>query len=234
MTERDIWSPLGEEAWRQLADGTGASELQLKFAAARFSGASASGAAKLAGYSGDAEGIRRAGYTALRSTAVQNLLELAAINAPGEANISDKEIDAKLARLIRSGDPQVVLKAMDTHAKREATKAAAGDKEEELSPEDDAKAVLGSVFGGLLGVAAMQLGIITQYGPRLSFKAVPLFKELAPNIKADFPEIWQRILDKLDGDCRAEAERLALAPPANLAGLATKASAVTTESENAA
>ena len=47
------WGSLGEVRWRELADGTAASGLQLKFAAARFSGASATKAAKLAGYAGD-------------------------------------------------------------------------------------------------------------------------------------------------------------------------------------
>jgi hypothetical protein len=129
----DIWSPLGEQRWRELAEGTGASELQIRFAAARFGGATATRAASLSGYAGDKDAIRRAGYAALRTTAVQNLLELAAINAPSDAKISDKEIDAKLARLIRSGDPNVVIKAAELHAKREAAKAEAGN-----TPDDDA------------------------------------------------------------------------------------------------
>jgi hypothetical protein len=109
----NIWQPLGEERWREIAEGTGASELQLKFAAARFGGASASRAAAMAGYADDGKGsIRRAGYSAVRSTAVQNLLELASIAAPGEAGITRKEIRAKLSRLCRSGDPQVSLKAI--------------------------------------------------------------------------------------------------------------------------
>src|SRR5262249_53719783 len=77
------WGALGEARWRELGETTGASHLQLRFAVARFSGASATRAAKLAGYSGDSDALRRAGYSAVRSTAVQNLLELAAINAPG-------------------------------------------------------------------------------------------------------------------------------------------------------
>jgi len=117
----------------------------------------------------------------------------------------------------------VSLKAIEAFQKFEAVEKAAQDSTEvELSPEDDAKGILGSVFGGLLGVAAMQLGIITKYGPRLDFKAVPLFKELAPNIKAEFPEIWSRILKALDTDCRAEAEAFGLANPIDIAGLATK------------
>src|SRR5215472_1694165 len=123
MTEiADIWTPLGEQRWRELAEGTGASELQIRFSAARFGGASATAAARLAGYAGDSVSLRRAGYSAVRSSAVQNLLELASVAAPGEAKISDREIDAKLARLIRSGDPNVILKAAALHAKRETAR----------------------------------------------------------------------------------------------------------------
>ena len=111
MTDTDLWHPLGEQRWRELSEGTGASELQLKFAAARFGGASATAAARMAGYSGTADSLRRAGYAAVRSTAVQNLLELAAINAPGDAKIGDREIDAKIAKLVRSADSNVSLKA---------------------------------------------------------------------------------------------------------------------------
>ena len=222
-TEDFPWDnlPGGEGRWKELGEATGASTLQLRFAVLRHGGASASSAARQAGYSGDSESIRRAGYAALRSSAVQNLLELAAVNAPEDARISDKEIDAKIAKLIRSPDSNVSLKAMEMHAKRETAQASVV-KEEELSPEDDARGILGSIFGGLLGVAAMQLGIITKYGPRLNFKAVPLFKELAPNIKVEFPEVWTRILSLLDADCRAEAEQLGLAALADIAALAVK------------
>jgi hypothetical protein len=224
MTDTDIWHPLGEKTWRELSDGTGASELQLKFAACRFGGASATKAAKLAGYSGDNDSIRRAGYTATRSTAVQALLELASVAAPGESRITDREIDAKLARLIRSADPNVVIKAAELHAKREGARKDAGEvQEEELSPklalEREARGLLGCDMGGTLGVAAMYLGIITKYGPRLSFAALPLFKELAPSIKAEWAEVWQRILGSLDRECAAEAEQFAQGPLADIASL---------------
>ena len=132
MTDKDIWHPLGEQRWRELAEGTGASELQLKFAAARFGGATATAAARMAGYSGDGDSLRRAGNAAVRSTAVQNLLELAAINAPGDARISDREIDAKIAKLIRSADSNVSLKAMELHAKRETSRQSSEPDVDEL------------------------------------------------------------------------------------------------------
>jgi hypothetical protein len=208
MIDEDIWKPLGEQKWRELAEGTGASELQLKFAAARFSGASATRAATLAGYAGSADALRRAGYAAVRSTAVQNLLELASIAAPADARISDKEIDAKISKMIRSADSNVALKAMALHADREKARKEARSDEPELSPQlamlNEARGLLGCGLGGLLHVAAMHLGIIGNHGPRLSFTALPLFSELAPNIKAEYQEVWQGILNALDDDCRRE------------------------------
>jgi len=213
ITDEDIWKPLTEQKWRELAEATGASELQLKFSAARFGGASATKAAKLAGYAGDDAALRRAGYSAVRSTAVQNLLELASIHAPADARISDKEIDAKISKMIRSADSNVSLKAMEVFAKREAARKEAEGNKPELPPElallNEARCLLGCGLGGLLHVAALHLGIIGDYGPRLNFAALPLFSELAPNIKAEYPEVWQHILNSLDDDCRREAERLA-------------------------
>jgi hypothetical protein len=227
ITDEDIWKPLTEQKWRELAEGTGASVLQLKFAAARFGGATASRAAKLAGYADDGDGaIRRAGYTAVRSTAVQNLLELASIAAPASAKISDKEIDAKISKMIRSADSNVSLKAMEVFAKREAARKEAESNEPELPYHvamlNEARGLLGCGVGGLLHLAALHLGIIGNYGPRVAFTALPLFAELAPNIKAEYPEVWQRILNAFDDDCRREAERLALSSPGDISTLMEK------------
>jgi hypothetical protein len=128
------WGVLGEVRWRELQEATGASDLQLKFAVYRFGGATAAKAAKLAGYSDDGPkgATRRAGYTALRSTAVQNLLELASINAPGDAKISKREVVAKISKLCRSSDPLVSLKAIEALAKYETAEKASGE-----TPDDD-------------------------------------------------------------------------------------------------
>jgi hypothetical protein len=215
------WSPLGEQRWRELGEAAGCTELQLRFGVARFQGASQTAAARMSGYEGTGDAIRRSGYAACRSTGVQNLLELAAINAPESIAITEKEISAKIAKLIRSSDSAVSLKAMELHAKREVAQASVVT-EEELSPEDDARAILGSIYGGLLGCAAMHLGVIQQYGPRLDLAAVPLFRQLAPNVRGEFPDIWARILSLLDTDCRAEAEAFGLANPIDIATLAAR------------
>ena len=60
------------------------------------------------------------------------------------------------------------------------------------------------------------------YGPRLSFAALPLFSELAPNFRAEYPDVWQLILNLLDDDCRREAERLASAGLADITALMAK------------
>jgi hypothetical protein len=108
MTDNTFdWGVLGETVWKELQEAAGASDLQLRFAVLRFGGATATKAAKLAGYVGNSESIRRAGYSALRSTAVQNLLELASVKAPCDPRISKKEVIAKISKLCRSSDPLV-------------------------------------------------------------------------------------------------------------------------------
>src|SRR5438045_1983433 len=97
--DENFWKPFDEPTWRDFAQTVGAPELQLKFGVARFNGATATAAAKIAGYAGDHASIRRAGYQALRSSAVTALIELAETNAPEAAGLSDREVDAKVAKL---------------------------------------------------------------------------------------------------------------------------------------
>jgi hypothetical protein len=136
-TDEFSWAPLGEPRWRELAQSAGASELQLRFAVAKFSGASATAAARIAGYSGNPDALRRAGYAAARSTAVANLLELAAINSPVDAKITDKELDAKIAKMVRSPDSNVSIKAIELHAKREAQRKAESEAQKPISREGE-------------------------------------------------------------------------------------------------
>ena len=196
MTDKDIWHPLGEQRWRELAEGTGASELQLKFAAARFGGATATAAARMAGYSGDGDSLRRAGNAAVRSTAVQNLLELAAINAPGDARISAREIDAKIAKLIRSADSNVSLKAMELHAKRETSRQSSEpDVDELISTYPDVYfARLLEAFGPERGPVMVSLWAwyVGSLGKgNEAFVLAPFLEKLAPHVAADFPDVWR-------------------------------------------
>jgi hypothetical protein len=131
-TKEDFWRPFGESQWKEFAETVQASDLQLKFAVARFNGASAAAAAKIAGYAGDHDAIRRAGYQAVRSAAVVALLDLAAVHAPAENALTDSEVDTRLARLVRSPDPLIMLKATELYDKRKARAKEAGE-----TPDDD-------------------------------------------------------------------------------------------------
>jgi hypothetical protein len=128
----DFYKPFGEAKWRDLAATAGASELQLRFSIARFNGASAAKAAEIAGYSGSRDELRRAGYSAVRSTAVTALLDLAAVDSPYESALTDQEVDRKIAKLVRSGDPNVSMKAAELFDKRRARAKEAGE-----GPTDD-------------------------------------------------------------------------------------------------
>jgi hypothetical protein len=132
MTTDDFWKPFSESQWRDFASTVSASELQLRFSVARFNGATATAAAKIAGYAGSHDELRRAGYSAVRSAAVVALLDLAAVNAPAESKLTDEEVDTRLAKLVRSPDPLIMLKATELYDKRKVRAKEAGQ-----APEDD-------------------------------------------------------------------------------------------------
>jgi hypothetical protein len=126
MAEAEFqWGDLGEEWWTTAGKEIGASPEQIKFAAARHQGATATAAARSAGYSGTANTIRQAAYRALRTTAVTNMLALAAAEGDlGGGGITEEEVDAKLARMIRAPDSTTAIRAIEAREKREATRRA--------------------------------------------------------------------------------------------------------------
>jgi hypothetical protein len=183
------WSPLGEQRWRELGEAAGCSELQIRFSCARFQGASQTRAAALAGYEGSGDALRRAGYAAYRSNGVQNLLELAAVDAPEDARISDREIDAKIARLCRSQDSNVSLKAIEAHQKREAARQEAARSDPEPTLEETLVAVIACLPMSGLG-AAMAMG--TWFDKVKSIATFPFLDLCAPIVHQNFPSEWAR------------------------------------------
>jgi hypothetical protein len=197
-----------------LAEAAGASEKQLLFTVARFGGASATRAAKLAGYAGTDVQLRRAGYDAVRSTAVQNLLELAAVNAPEDARISDKEIDARIAKLVRSADANVSLKAVEAHSKRQTARREREAEGEWNSP--DAMIVMfleffGDAYGALV---ASVIGWHWDCGSgNRMFCVEPILEDLSPHVASAFPDVWRRLLsDTKDDWTRQSISELAARP----------------------
>jgi hypothetical protein len=189
-TTDDFWKPFGEAQWREFATTVSASELQLRYAVCRFNGSTATAAAKLAGYAGDKEAIRRAGYSATRSTAVVALLELAETHAPQAAGLTDAEVDAKVAKLVRSPDPQISLKATELFDRRKQRQRELQAAQPEENLEEQLASIITSVTTqGVGGFLALECylnngGAICNY---------PFLPETAPLIARYFPAEWQKL-----------------------------------------
>src|SRR5262249_14461102 len=126
QTDDFDWGELGEQWWRDTGAQCRATETQIRFACARHAGASATGAARLAGYTDspeDKSAIRQSGYKALRTTAVANMLALAAAEGQASPNgriILDKtERAKKLSELVNSPDPTLSIRAIEALNKME-------------------------------------------------------------------------------------------------------------------
>jgi hypothetical protein len=188
-TSEDFWRPFGEAQWKEFADTVQASDLQLRFSCARFNGASAAAAAKIAGYSGDHGAIRRAGYQAVRSAAVVALLDLAAVNAPEQSALSESEVEAKVAKLVRSPDPQISLKACELFDRRKQRQRELNATKSEESAEEQMAAIITSVPESGAGAFLALSTFRSSTGNLISF---PFLAEVAPVIAKNFPTEWQR------------------------------------------
>jgi len=186
-TSDDFFKPFGEAKWKEFQETVRASDLQLRFAVARFNGATASAAAKIAGYAGDKDEIRRAGYSAVRSAAVVALIELAETNAPEAAGLTDAEVDAKVAKLVRSPDPQISLKATELFDRRKQRQRELNAAKPEESLEENCAAIINLVpeqgCGSFLALSAF----LHSGGFIASF---PFLAEVAPIIAQYYPTEW--------------------------------------------
>jgi hypothetical protein len=160
-------------------------------------------ASRLAGYadSGDG-GARRAGYAALRSTGVQRLLELAAIESPDEAAISDAEVDAKIARLIRCPDANVSLKAIEARAKHRDRQQSGDDDEPCGFDEAMLRVIQADKEIGPIVIVSMLFG--RPNALPWDSHSLALF---APIARRDYPDLWARACAK-----QRDLEQLGAAP----------------------
>jgi hypothetical protein len=203
-TREDFWRPFGESQWKEFAETVQASDLQLRFSVARFNGASAAAAAKIAGYAGDHDAIRRAGYQAVRSAAVVALLDLAAVNAPTESKLTDAEVDSRLAKLVRSPDPLIMLKATELFDKRKQRAKEAGE-----TPDDDGLTAWRIERDFLL----LPNGAIAYVFVHGIANCHLLHDTYSLLMQQEFgPEIWSRFYAKLNDDTRTRLDGLLANP----------------------
>src|SRR5262245_21154320 len=119
------WGPLGEAWWQETATQLGASPLQTRFACSKHRGCSNTEAARQAGYKADADGIRSAGYRAMRSNIVERLMAFASSEDGGYGGEVDRD-EAKriLSSLARGSDPRVRISAVEQINKMESQERA--------------------------------------------------------------------------------------------------------------
>jgi hypothetical protein len=180
--------PPGEEWWKSAGADCGATETQIKFAALRFAGGTASACARGAGYAGDSRSLRSSAYAALRSNGVKRLLAMAETERVGTADIPEatsEEIKKTLSGLLRSQDPTVKLRAAEQLTKMESAERAVQAERVHSSADEVILELL--KMDGSLFVAA---GLLFEHSEfPWGNKATSL---LAPVVKRDYPDLWAR------------------------------------------
>jgi len=126
-------SGIPEGRWRELAQSFGCDEVRMRFVIARHNGATPTASARIAGILGKANAIKQAGFRMARETPVTNLLAAAAAETGHSgAGITETEVDAKLAKMIRSADMRVAGAGIELRDKR-----AARAREQKSGLDDD-------------------------------------------------------------------------------------------------
>ena len=201
-TDDDFWGEKGEEYWRDLGAQCGASELQIKFACARYQGASATGAAKLAGYAEspvDPGAIRQAGHKAIRSTAVAAMLALAA--AEDEPRTTATKVMDKAGRVqllsdiaSKSPDPTLKIRAVEGLNKMDDTPAEHSQSHDTdgLKEWRDIREFLHQAPGGPLAIVSLWVGT----GRGLA--NLPLLHDVYKAIMRDEPAFWERAVSNTE------------------------------------
>src|SRR5262249_7221280 len=181
---------------------------------------SAAAAARAAGYAyTNAVALRQAAYRAQRSTGVMNLLALAtAADGLGEGAISDTEVDAKIAKLIRSPDARVSIAAIEGRERQKARRQASEVERPPGGPDEIILAMLRELGEALF----VPCGVLFEMGNGelgWGLASTPL---LAPHCKARYPDLWARKRAELAVAGHAEAfDALGSGPPPKSVAMAT-------------
>jgi hypothetical protein len=193
------WGELGEKWWRENGAACRCTETQIKYACARNQGANKSRAATLAGYSGGPEALCSAGVRAEGTKGVEDLLTLAAVAEDGgekDGPATPAEIDRKLAKLIRSPDGGISLKAIEVSQRRDELRRQR-DTTSEFDLSDDE------------GMARTFMSIARPEGAPIIWAEIvlvryhwhsPFLRELVPWFAANRPADWAVFRKLLTGD----------------------------------
>jgi hypothetical protein len=193
------WGELTEKWWRENGAACRCTETQIKYSCARHQGANKSKAATLAGYSGGPEALRSAGVRAEGTKGVDDLLTLAAAAEDGglkDGLATPAEVDRKLAKLIRSPDGGISLKAIEVAERREERRRDRGRSSDDadLSDEGLARAFMSIARPEGAPIIWAELVLVRYHWHS------PFLRELVPWFAANRPADWAAHRKRLFGE----------------------------------
>jgi hypothetical protein len=205
-----------------LGELCGCTTQQRKLAEGLLAGLSQTEAAHRAGYKGgrDSSQLRSAASQAAQTSPVKALLALAESKGLGVPNSpGDRE---ELVRILwahaRSKDKQSSIRAS---VELERLQQLEADNKPGMSLDELIREMLN--YGAGLGiVASLYLDQVKQRGPHMKLAGLPLFKQMAPAIAREFPDIYARLVGYLDECCRADALEMAAAAPVPVENLVVR------------
>ncbi len=212
MSEENFdWGHLGQAWWEEAAATAGATPLQTRFAAARHRGMSATGAAKVSGYSGDDDSIRQAGSRAAKSTAVMNLLAMARAESGGgdDGTVGSMEAKRILSRLARGSDPNVRIKALDSLTKLEREERAVNASGQEPDQIEAARDLICAIPEGGTGATLAMAFFFNEHKNIINF---PFLRECAPIVATTAAVGWAWWRDRHGQDWHSFIDKMAAGP----------------------
>lgn len=135
---------LSKSWWFDQGSLCGASTQQIIFSACVHRGMTATASAKRAGYAGNTDTIRQAGFRARHSAAVETLLGMAnALTGTGvEPVVNPDESKSILSKLARRSDPTTRIRALEALGKIRKDEAEMELRRQEVAPLTDIRAEL--------------------------------------------------------------------------------------------
>jgi hypothetical protein len=189
------WNPMGRDWWMEAAKSVGADERQMKFACAKFQNCSNTEAARRSGYGeGGGEAIRQTAYRVAKTRVVTTLLAIASAECKGgpDGAVDSREAKAILSGLARASDPSVKIRALEALGRLDANEREAGISRDADGLSDDR--LVRDVLMLPAHIRSEQAaGLALAFTP-VAMSRWPMLHDLAPVVRASWPEIWERLL----------------------------------------
>jgi hypothetical protein len=189
-TETFIWPEPGESWWMRAGASVGASEKQVRFAAAKRRGCSNTQAARESGFGSTPASLRAEGWRVSKSPKISQLLALCAAEVGGGFNGDLTQTEAKsiLSGMARGSDPNVRIKAIESLGKIQAAEREERSNEDEGDPhtwpERTARAFLSCCPPERVPILWAELTLMMHHWH------APWIKDMTPYLNAHHRDHW--------------------------------------------